>query len=82
MRKLFVIKQMRTQRLNDKDAHFGTNPQNLKIQHFWIPIQDLRPRIQAGGTSIREGTSGAPVLPMLNLTRTDGLFDQTMVGAL
>jgi len=23
------------------DAHFGTNPQNLKIQHFWERIQRI-----------------------------------------
>ncbi|WP_448379808.1 histidine phosphatase family protein [Gloeomargarita sp.] len=51
----------------------------LSPAHFWLFKQGN------GSVSVidyPEGAGGAPVLQMLNLTRTDGLFDQTVAGAL
>jgi probable phosphoglycerate mutase len=52
---------------------------HLKPKHFWLFKQGN------GSVSVidyPEGAKGAPILQMLNLTRTDGLFDQTVAGAL
>jgi len=52
---------------------------HLKPEHFWLFKQGN------GSVSVidyPEGAKGAPILQMLNLTRTDGLFDQTVAGAL
>ncbi|MEN9217270.1 MAG: histidine phosphatase family protein [Gloeomargarita sp. HHBFW_bins_162] len=52
---------------------------HLEPQHFWLFKQGN------GAISVidyPDGAAGAPVLQMLNLTRTDGLFDETAAGAL
>ncbi|WP_247215957.1 histidine phosphatase family protein [Synechococcus sp. C9] len=52
---------------------------HLEPAHFWLFKQGN------GAISVidyPEGAGGAPVLQMLNLTRTDGLLDQTVAGAL
>ncbi len=51
----------------------------LEPAHFWLFKQGN------GGISVidyPEGVGGAPIVQMLNLTRTDGLLDQTVAGAL
>ncbi|MEN9234547.1 MAG: histidine phosphatase family protein [Gloeomargarita sp. DG02_3_bins_56] len=52
---------------------------HLEPQHFWLFKQGN------GAVTVidyPDGAAGAPILQMVNLTRTDGLFDETVAGAL